>query len=216
MVARNVILAKETKGQLHIDHVSTAGSVKIIEWAKNEGVNVTCEVTPHHLLLTDEAITTFDTDTKVNPPLRGEEHVQALRDALKTGLIDCIATDHAPHGRVDKDVEYTEAAFGISGLETAFALVLKLVHEGVLSLMRAVEAMTVVPARIFGLDAGYMAEGHKADLIVVDPNREWVVDPEKFFSKGKNTPFKGWRLKGKVIATVYEGKLVYREGEILG
>ena len=216
MVARDVILAKETKGQLHIDHVSTAGSVKIIEWAKNEGVNVTCEVTPHHLLLTDEAITTFDTDTKVNPPLRGEEHVQALRDALKTGLIDCIATDHAPHGRVDKDVEYTEAAFGISGLETAFALVLKLVHEGVLPLMRAVEAMTVVPARIFGLDAGYIAEGHKADLIVVDPNREWVVDPEKFFSKGKNTPFKGWRLKGKVVATVYEGKLVYREGEILG
>lgn len=135
---------------------------------------------------------------------------------MRKGIIDCIATDHAPHGRVDKDVEYVEAAFGISGLETALALILKLVDEGELSLMRALEAMTVVPARIFGLDAGYIAEGARANIAVVDPEKEWVVEPEKFFSKGKNTPFKGWRLKGKVYATIYDGRIVYKDGEILG
>ncbi len=215
MVARDIILARETGGRLHIDHVSTMGSVKLIEMAKNDGVRVTCEVTPHHLWLTDEAITSFDTDTKVNPPLRGEEHVEAVREALRKGIIDAIATDHAPHGKIDKDVEYTKAAFGISGLETALALVLKLVEEGMLPLMRAVEAMTIAPARIFGLDAGYIREGGRADITIVDPNREWVVDPKQFFSKGKNTPFKGWRLKGKVFATIVSGKIVYKDGEIL-
>ena len=215
MVARDIILARETGGRLHIDHVSTMGSVKLIEMAKNDGVRVTCEVTPHHLWLTDEAITSFDTDTKVNPPLRGEEHVEAVREALRKGIIDAIATDHAPHGKIDKDVEYTKAAFGISGLETALALVLKLVEEGMLPLMRAVEAMTIAPARIFGLDAGYIREGRRADITIVDPNREWVVDPKQFFSKGKNTPFKGWRLKGKVFATIVSGKIVYKDGEIL-
>ena len=215
MVARDIILARETGGRLHIDHVSTMGSVKLIEMAKNDGVRVTCEVTPHHLWLTDEVITSFDTDTKVNPPLRGEEHVEAVREALRKGIIDAIATDHAPHGKIDKDVEYTKAAFGISGLETALALVLKLVDEGILPLMRAVEAMTIGPARIFGLDAGYIREGGRADITIVDPNREWVVDPKNFFSKGKNTPFKGWRLKGKVFATIVSGKIVYKDGEIL-
>ena len=215
MVARDIILARETGGRLHIDHVSTMGSVKLIEMAKNDGVRVTCEVTPHHLWLTDEVITSFDTDTKVNPPLRGEEHVEAVREALRKGIIDAIATDHAPHGKIDKDVEYTKAAFGISGLETALALVLKLVEEGMLPLMRAVEAMTIAPARIFGLDAGYIREGGRADITIVDPNREWVVDPKQFFSKGKNTPFKGWRLKGKVFATIVSGKIVYKDGEIL-
>jgi len=214
MVARDVILAKETGGLLHLDHISTSGSVKLIEWAKEQGVNVTCEVTPHHLALTDEVITTFDTDTKVNPPLRGEEHVEAVRDALRRGIIDAIATDHAPHGRIDKDVEYTEAAFGISGLETALGVVLKLVEEGVIPLMRALEAMTVVPARIFNLDAGRLAEGERADIAIVDPKAEWTVEPERFFSKGKNTPFKGWRLKGKVFATIVSGKVVYMDGEI--
>ncbi len=216
MVARDVILARETGGMLHIDHVSTAGSIKIIEWAKGEGVKVTCEVTPHHLSLTDEAILSFDTDTKVNPPLRGEEHVEALREALAKGLIDIIATDHAPHARVDKDVEYTAASFGISGLETALSLILKLVFDGVLPLKRAVEAMTIRPARVFGLDAGYLAEGGPADVTVVDPQMEWTVEPSEFFSKGKNTPFKGWRLKGKVFATIVGGRVVYFNGEIRG
>lgn len=215
MVARDIILARETKGRLHIDHVSTAGSVKLIEMGKDEGVCLSCEVTPHHLALTDEVIVTFDTDTKVNPPLRGEEHVLAVREALEKGIIDIIATDHAPHGAIDKDVEYTKAAFGISGLETALGVVLKLVNEGALSLKRAIEAMTIAPARIFGLDAGYVAEGGPADIVVVDPDKEWVVDPSRFYSKGKNTPFKGWKLKGKVVITICNGKLVYKNGEVV-
>ncbi len=215
MVARDLIIAKEVGGRLHLDHISTMGSVKLLEWAKNEGVKVSSEVTPHHLLLTDEAITTFDTDTKVNPPLRGEEHVKAVREALRKGVIDIIATDHAPHARIDKDVEYTLAAFGISGLETALSLVMKLVFEGELPLMRALEAMTIGPAKVYNIDGGRLSEGERADIAVFDPNHEWVVNPEDFFSKGKNTPFKGWLLKGKVRYTIFNGKLVFDRGEIL-
>lgn len=215
MVARDVLIARGVGGRLHLDHISTEGAVKLVEWAKSEGVDVTCEVTPHHLLLTDEVITTYDTDTKVNPPLRGEEHVRAVRDALKNGVIDVIATDHAPHARTDKDVEYTRAAFGISGLETALALVMKLVYEGELPLMRVIEAMTVAPAKAYNIDGGRLCEGERADVAVFDPNYEWVVNPGEFFSKGKNTPFKGWQLKGRVRYTIFNGKLVYEKGVVV-
>ncbi len=215
MVARDIILAKETKGRLHLDHISTLGSVKLLEWAKNEGVSVTAEVTPHHLLLTDEAIVTYDTDTKVNPPLRGEEHVAAVREALKNGVIDIIATDHAPHAFVDKDMEYNKAAFGISGLETAFSLIMKLVFDEVIPLMRAVEAMTIGPAKVLGIEGGKIGVGERADIAIFDPNFNWTVNPEEFYSKGKNTPFKGWLLKGKIVYTIYNGKVVYEKGVVL-
>lgn len=214
MVARDIMLARLTGARVHICHVSTKGSVELIRRAKEEGISVTCEVTPHHLALTDEIVGSYDGDTKVNPPLRSEEHVQALIEGLKEGVVDCIATDHAPHEKEAKDCEYNLAAWGISGLETAIPVSMKLVHEGKISLMRWVEAYTVRPARILGIAGRSLAPGEKADITIIDPEMEKKVEPEKFYSKGKNTPFKAMTFKGWPFMTIVNGKIVFEGGEI--
>jgi dihydroorotase len=190
--------------------MSTAGTARIVAAAKEEGVRISCEVTPHHLFLTDEAIRGYDTATKVNPPLRAESDRLAMIDALRRGVVDCIATDHAPHGLVDKDVEYDRAAFGISGLETSLGLCLRLVHDGIVTPMRLVELMSTRPAALAGLPAGTLAVGSAADLVLVDPGLEWVVDPAAFLSLGKNTPFAGTSLKGRALLTLVGGREAYR------
>lgn len=210
MVARDILLAEWTGCSLHIAHVSTAGSVRLIRDAKRRGVRVTAEATPHHLILTHDAVRTWDTDTKVNPPLRSREDVEAVQEGLKDGTIDVIATDHAPHARVDKEVEYELAAFGISGLETMVGLTLMLVERGVLDLSEWVKKVSLNPARILGINGGTLAPGSPADLTVIDLNHSWKVDPALFRSKGKNTPFKGWMLKGKVVCTMVDGRVVYK------
>jgi len=209
MAARDIILCRLTGARLHLAHVSTRGTVRLIEAAREEGLAVTAEVTPHHLFLTDEAVAGFDTSTKVNPPLRAREDVEAVRAALRDGVIDIIATDHAPHSPVEKEVDYQSAAFGLVGLETALGLVLKLVHEGILPLTRAVQVLTAKPTEILGVPGGTLGEGEPADLIIVDPEAEWTVTPEDFLSKGRNTPFAGWKLRGRVERTFVAGRAVY-------
>lgn len=213
MIARDILLARQTGARVHIQHVSSKGSVELIKWAKQQDIPVTAEVTPHHLSLTDEAVVGYDTNTKVNPPLREEEDRNALIEALSEGIIDCMATDHAPHSLIEKDLEYDKASFGISGIETALGLILKLVHEGRLPLMRAIEALSLAPARIMGIEGGRLQPGMPAHLTIIDPNRPWIVDPDRLFSKGKNTPFKGWELRGKAVYTFVRGKMVYKEGQ---
>jgi dihydroorotase len=212
MVAREVVLARQTGARVHIAHVSTRGSVATIAAAKAEGLPVTAEATPHHLSLTEEALEGYDTATRVNPPLRSAADRDALRRALAEGVIDAIATDHAPHGLADKDLEFDAAANGMVGLETALALVLRLVGEGACSLHRAIEALTWRPARILGVSGGRLAPGDPADIALVDPEAEWTVDPARFFSKGRSTPFRGWRLRGLVRATLVGGRVIYRDG----
>ncbi|MHB8836662.1 MAG: dihydroorotase [Candidatus Methylomirabilia bacterium] len=216
MVAREVVLARQTGARVHIAHVSTRGSVSLLAAAKAEGLAVTAEATPHHLTLTDEAISGFDTATKVNPPLRSAADRAALRRALAEGIIDVVATDHAPHGLADKDLEFDAAANGIVGLETALPLVLRLVAEGACPLHRAIEALTWQPARILGVPGGRLATGDPADITLVDPEETWTVDPDTFFSKGRNSPFRGWRLTGRVRATIVGGRPVFRDGVIVG
>jgi len=211
MVARDILLASYTKAKLHIQHVSSKGSIELIKWAKEKGISVTAEVTPHHLTLTDKAVEGYDTNTKVNPPLRGEEDKEALIEALSDGIIDCIASDHAPHSLKEKDVEYDQAAFGISGIETALSFVLKLVHEGRLSPLRAIEALTISPAKVMGIDGGKLQPGYDANITIIDPEKVWRIEPDKFASKGKNTPFKGWEVKGKAVCTMVKGKILYSE-----
>ncbi|MCL6611233.1 MAG: dihydroorotase [Peptococcaceae bacterium] len=211
MVARDIILAGLTGCRLHIAHVSTAGSVRLIREAKARGIPVTAEVTPHHFTLTDRAVEGYDTSTKVNPPLRGEADVAAIREALADGTIDVIATDHAPHTPEEKDVEYDRAPFGMVGLETAVGLVwTELVAGGVISPARAIAMMTVNPASVLGLEAGLLAPGSAADITVIDPELEERVDPDTFYSKGRNTPFAGRLLKGLPVMTMVGGKIVYR------
>ena len=173
---------------------------------------MTCEVTPHHLALTDEAVTSFDTNTKMNPPLRSETDRAALIEAARDGTIDAIATDHAPHHADEKMLEYDCAPFGVVGLETALAVALtELYHKNSIPLTRIVEMLTAGPGRAFSLARGTLAEGAVADMTVFDPDREWKVDPRRFKSKSRNTPFAGWRLRGKVVATFVRGKLVFRD-----
>jgi dihydroorotase len=216
MVAREVVLARQTGARVHIAHVSTRGSVSLLAAAKAEGLAVTAEATPHHLTLTDEAISGFDTSTKVNPPLRSAEDREALRRALAEGIVDAIATDHAPHALADKDLEFDLAANGLVGLETALPLVLRLVTEGACSLHRAIEALTWRPARILGVPGGRLAPGDPADITLIDPGEEWTVEPDRFFSKGRNSPFRGWRLTGRVRRTIVGGRTVFRDGAIVG
>ncbi len=210
MIARDLILARETRGRLHVAHISTRGSVDLIRRAREEGMPVTCEVTPHHLVLTDEAVVGFDTATKVNPPLREEADRQALLEALAAGVIDCVASDHAPHGRVDKEVEYDQAAFGISGIETSLALCLKLVHEKLITPLRLIGLMSTAPAKLMSLAAGTLREGDPADLVLINPALEWTVDPDQFLSLGRNTPFAGWRLTGRAVLTLVGGRIAWR------
>lgn len=212
MVSRDIELAALTGGRLHVAHVSTRGSVELVRRARERGLSITAEVTPHHLTLTEADVDGYDTNAKMNPPLRTAEDVEALREALKDGTIDVIATDHAPHAVIDKDVEFTAAANGIVGLETAFSLVYGLVSEGVLPLERAIAAMTINPARAMKIDKGSLRVGSQADMAVIDTGREWTVDPSKFRSKGRNTPYAGRTLRAVVVKTIVAGRVVFEAG----
>ncbi|HEY6463208.1 MAG TPA: dihydroorotase [Polyangiaceae bacterium] len=209
IVARDILLAEYVGARYHVAHVSTMGSARLVREGKARGIAVSAEVTPHHLLLTHENVLGYDTACKVNPPLREAEDVEALRRALADGTIDCIATDHAPHGILEKHVEFTEAAVGMIGLELCLPLLLGLVREGVLPLGRLVEAMTSGPARIVGLEAPRIREGARADLVLVQPRARWTIDPSKLRSKSKNTPFAGREVQGMVAMTVCEGRVVH-------
>jgi dihydroorotase len=216
MVARDLALAELTGGHIHICHLSTAGSLELVRQARKRGVSVSCEVTPHHLTLSDEILGDYDSDAKVNPPLRSVDHIQALIEGLQDGTIDCIATDHAPHHREAKDCEFQLAAMGISGLETAVAVIMdRLVHQGKLDVFDMVRLFTCGPADILGLEGGTLSIGARADLTIIDPQALRKVEPEKFQSKGKNTPFKGQVLKGWPFITIVNGKIVAREGSIV-
>jgi dihydroorotase len=211
MVKRDMAIAAYVGSPIHLTHISTAGSVDAIRESKKRYGKITCDTCPHYFSLTDEATLTFDTNTRVNPPLRGEADVRAIKEGLRNHTIDIIATDHAPHDLTSKDVEYDLAAPGISGLETALSLSLKLVHDGVLSMKELLAKFTVNPARLLSLPYGQISEGGAADLVVFDPDRLWTVDPAKFASKGRNTPFGGWKLRGKNLLTVVNGTIVYRD-----
>lgn len=216
IVARDIILAGLTGVRLHICHVSTAGSIQLIRRGKADGIRVTCEVTPHHLALTEAVVSDFDADSKVNPPLRTQADVDALRAALLDGTIDAIATDHAPHHLEAKECEYNQAAFGISGLETAVAVIMsELVNTGLLPLNKMVELFTSGPQRIINIERGTLKPGQVADITVIDPALEKTVNPQAFYSKGKNTPFKNKKLKGWPCLTIVNGQVVAEEGHIV-
>jgi dihydroorotase len=218
MAARDVAMSKLTGCRLHLLHVSTAGTVEIVRRAKAEGLRVTAEATPHHFSLTDDALESYDTNARVNPPLRTEEDRAAVIAGLADGTIDAIATDHAPHAFEEKDVEFAFAPPGLIGLETALGLVLtNLVEPGHLSLIDALDRLATAPARILGLDShgGPIQDGSVANLVVFDPGAEWTVKPELFYSKSRNTPFTGARLKGKVVHTFYSGEQVVDSGRVV-
>ncbi|MGH7166756.1 MAG: dihydroorotase, partial [Nitrospiraceae bacterium] len=212
MVARNLALAQLTGARLHLAHVSTEGSVRLVREAKARGVRVTAEACPHHFTLTEEAVRGFDTHAKMNPPLRTWQDVQAVKEGLRDGAIDAIATDHAPHAAQEKQQEFAAAPNGIIGLETALPLTLALVEESILTLESAVAKLTAEPARAFGLPKGSLAPGVDADVVLVDPKAQWEVDPARFRSKGRNTPFAGWTVKGRVLSTLVGGRVVYELG----
>lgn len=209
MVFREISLAALTGGSVHIAHVSARGSVNLIRQAKASGINVTAETAPHYFSLTEEAVTGYDTNAKMNPPLRTAEDVAAIIEGLKDGTIDAIASDHAPHSTLEKDVEFNMAANGIVGLETILPLTLKLVHAGHLSLSEAVAKLSINPARILRLEIPSIQIGKRADLTIIDPDRKFIVDVQKFQSISKNSPFHGWELKGKAVMTIINGRIVF-------
>ncbi len=212
MVARDLLLAEDTGAHVHIAHVSTAGSVRLLREAKRRGVRVTAEVTPHHLALTEEALQGYDANFKVNPPLRSRGDVEALLEGLQDGTIDAIATDHAPHAIEEKLVEFDRAPFGVIGLETLLGVVFTvLVLPGHLSEVQAIRKLTVNPSRILGIPRGTLSPGAEADIVIIDPQREWTVTPEGLASKSKNSPFLGWRLRGKAVTTIVGGEIVYSD-----
>ena len=238
MVARDIALAEITGGRLHLAHVSTAGAIRAVRDAKERGLNVTCEVTPHHLTLTDQAVLghcgdhapgefdaltpgAYDTNAKVNPPLRSQEDMDAMVEALSDGVVDVVATDHAPHGPVEKLCTFDDAAFGISGLETALGSVMSLVHAGKIALPSLIESMTAKPARFLRDSSatiderlGTLQAGAPADVTIFDPEAEWVVDPFEFASKGRNTPLDGVTLRGQVMATIVGGEARYAHSSL--
>ncbi|MBN1190257.1 MAG: dihydroorotase [Dehalococcoidales bacterium] len=217
IVARDILLAGLTGARLHIAHLSTAGSAELVRTAKKKGIHVTAEVTPHHLTLTEDLVMGYNTCAKVNPPLRTDRDIRALIQGLNDGTIDAIATDHAPHREIDKQCEFNNASFGISNFETALGSLLSLVHQGSISLNLLIAKLTCGPANIIGskhAPLGTLRPGSSADLTIFDPEREWVVNPETFVSKGKNTPLKGVKLKGKVLATVYRGNLIFTDDSL--
>jgi len=217
MVSRDLSLARLTGARLHIAHVSTTFSVDLIRRAKDKGAKVTAEVTPHHLTLTEEKVIGFNTNAKVNPPLRTKQDIQALIQGLKENVIDAIATDHAPHTEADKLAVFAQAPFGISGLETALGSLMSLVHNGQLTLTTLISKLTCEPAKIIGDKYGKLGSlevGAPADVTIFDPDMEWVVDTKDFASKGKNTPLAGSTLKGKVMATISQGKPVYKDDSV--
>ncbi len=209
---RDILVAKLTGARIHICHVSSFGALKLIEQAKKEGVKVTCEITPHHFTLTEEAVKEFDTNAKMCPPLRTKEDVEACRKALSSGLADAIATDHAPHSEDEKLVEFCQAPFGIIGFQTMLPLSLRLVEKGYMNLSQLVEKLSTNPARIINRkDIGTLKPGARANITVFDPNEEFLFTKEMIKSKSKNSPFIGWKLKGKVKFTIYNGKIVYKD-----
>lgn len=211
ITARDILLSKETGAQLHICHISTMDSAKMVGLAKKEGLKVTGEVCPHHFILTDEDIPSDDANYKMNPPLRSAADVKYLKEALRDGIIDVISTDHAPHSEEEKSKSCKEAPFGIVGSETAFALTLtELVRKGYLSLSQMVEKLSVNPAKILSSDKGCIGEGRIADFVIADPNAEYTIDKNSFYSKGKNTPFHGYKVFGRVEYTFVSGKMVYK------
>ena len=212
MVARNVALAELTGARLHLAHISTEGSVRMVREAKSRGLKVTAEACPHHFTITEEVVRGYNTYAKMNPPLRTWKDVQAIKEGLRDGTIDVIATDHAPHASQEKQLGFTEAPFGIVGLETALSLTFALVEEGVLSLESAVDKLSAAPAKVFGLAKGTLAVGADADVAIVDQLEQWEVDPAKFFSKSRNTPFAGWKVKGRVRTTIVGGRVVFEAG----
>jgi dihydroorotase len=211
MAIRDMLLARLTGGHIHLCHMSTRGSVDLIRWGKERGINVTAEVCPHHLSLTEEAVEGYDTNAKMNPPLRTVADVEALQAAVKDGTIDVIATDHAPHHYDEKEREFADAPNGIIGLETALAVNLTwLVHSGIIGLPLLVERMSCAPARLFKLPGGTLRPGAIGDITVFDPDAVWTVDPSRFASKGRNTPYAGRELRGLVELTVVDGRVIHR------
>jgi len=208
IVAREVSLSELTGCRVHIAHVSTKGSVDIIREAKSRGVNVTAETAPHYFTLSDESLETFDTHFKVNPPLRSMQDVQAIKKGLKENVIDVIATDHAPHSSLEKDVEFDYAASGIVGLETALPLALRLVTEGVLTMGSLIEKCAVHPAQILGIPKGTLGRGCDADITIIDPSAAGRVDVSRFKSKSRNSPFNGWEVEGRACYTIVKGRIV--------
>lgn len=211
IVARDIIMSKEAGNRLHLCHCSTADSVVLVEMAKKQGLPVSAEVCPHHFTMSDDEITEDNGRFKMNPPLRNRADVDALKEGLKTGIMEVISTDHAPHGKEEKDQSMLKAPFGIVGLETSFALgYTELVDKGVLTLSQLVEKMSVNPAKVLGIDKGNLAPGKAADIVIADITKEYEIDSSKFVSKGKNTPFDGKKVKGRVITTIVDGKIVYK------
>jgi dihydroorotase len=207
--AREVMLAEFTGAHLHVAHVSTKGSIEIVRQAKKRGVNVTCEAAPHHFTLTDEAVRGYNTNAKMNPPLRSEEDREAVRQGIADGTVDAIATDHAPHHIDEKNVEFAIAMNGIVGLETALPLTLKLVEDGLIDLPKAIALLTNGPADVLGLPVGQLEEGGDADVTVIDPDLAWTVVAQELVSKSKNTPFGGWQMKGVSVCTIVAGKVAF-------
>ncbi len=216
IVSRNVILSTHTGAHIHLQHVSSATSVDIIRRAKQRQVKITAEATPHHLALTDSSIAEYNTNFKMNPPLRTEDDRQALIEGLRDGTLDCVATDHAPHTNYEKDKEFDFAPFGIVGLETALPITLQILHrESGFSLLDTIGLLTSKSAAVMNLEAGSIGEGAKADLAIIDPEESWTVTPESLHSKSANSPWLGLKLKGRVRKTLLEGKVVFADGQIL-
>jgi len=215
-VRRDIVLAKETGAKLHVSHVSLAESVALIADAKRDGVNITAEVAPHHLLLTKKDEGKIGTNAKVNPPLRTQKDVDAVKEGLINGTIDIIASDHAPHTIQEKALKWDKAPFGLIGLETTLALILTfLVKPGLLTMSQAIGKMSSLPAKIFKLKAGSLVSGSNADITIIDPKKKWTIDSSKFYSKGRNCPFDGWKVQGKAIMTIVKGQIVMKEGKII-
>ena len=211
IVARDIIMSKEAGCQLHLCHCSTKDSAVLIKMAKEQGLSVTGEVCPHHFTMSDDQITEDHGRFKMNPPLRSKEDVEALREALHDGIMDAISTDHAPHGAKEKNQSMKKAPFGIVGIENSFALgYTELVKKGYLTLSQLVEKMSVNPAKILHIDKGNLAQGRTADVIIADLSTEYAIDTNDFFSKGKNTPFEGKKVYGRIETTIVDGKIVYQ------
>ena len=210
MVHRDICLLPKTGGRLHVAHISSGGSVELVRQAKAKGLAVTCEVAPHHFTLTHDACRGYDTNAKMSPPLRTQSDLDMIKEGMRDGTIDIIATDHAPHDRVDKQVEFSKACFGIVGLETALPLTLKMVDEKVISLERAIDMLTFQPNQLFKLDKGSLGIGKEADITLFDEKMEYTIDPSQFRSRSKNSPYKGWKVRGKVLRTLVNGKTVFK------
>ena len=212
MAIRDILLARRTGGHVHLCHMSTRGSVELIRWGKERNIRVTAEVCPHHLSLTEDAVEAYDTNAKMNPPLRTADDVAALQEAVRDGTIDLVATDHAPHHYDEKEREFADAPNGIVGLETALAVVVThLVVPGILDWSTLVDRMSVAPAKVFNLPGGSLRRGSVADITVFDPSAQWTVDPDTFLSKGRNSPYRGKRLTGRATCTIVGGRVVFQQ-----